>query len=449
MEQIHTDNASFITSEIEWFTNVLNSRIALYFEQESAIENIYEILPPDSTKRGLGYAAFLEEYNLSFEERLVLILALIPHVKPEIIDTFFIQNSNFDRPFTEFGGWKGERHGGFLPTGETVVYILAGGDLTKRFQVEAMFRQNHLFQREGIIRLRSSSNEPFLSGALELSQRWLQKLTIGDESAPPYGPTFPAQPITTKLEWEDLVLTPDVMDDIDNLITWINHEEKILKDWQFEKYIKPGFRILFYGPPGTGKTLTATLIGKTVGAEVYRVDLSMVVSKYIGETEKNLANIFDCAESRNWILFFDEADALFGKRTETNSSNDRHSNQEVAYLLQRIEEYAGVIILATNLQGNLDGAFSRRFQSSIYFPMPDVEQRLKLWQNMLNHTPDLDTSSLALEEIASRYQVAGGTIINALRYAVIQTLKYQKDGIDMADISAGLRKELLKEGKTV
>ena len=125
-----------------------------------------------------------------------------------------------------------------------------------------------------------------------------------------------------------------------------------------ESFLKAGYRTLFYGPPGTGKTLCATLIGKKNGMDVYRIDLSMIVSKYIGETEKNLANVFDQAENRNWILFFDEADALFGKRTSTNTSNDRHSNQEIAYLLQRIEDFPGTVVLATNLKSKLSPVVS-------------------------------------------------------------------------------------------
>jgi SpoVK/Ycf46/Vps4 family AAA+-type ATPase len=128
-------------------------------------------------------------------------------------------------------------------------------------------------------------------------------------------------------------------------------------------------RILFIGAPGTGKKTLASLIGLQSGAAVYRIDLSMVVSKYIGETEKNLSKVFDAAEHKNWILFFDEADALFGKRSDVRDSHDRYANQEVAYLLQRIENYNGLVILATNKKNNIDEAFTRRFQTVIHFPL--------------------------------------------------------------------------------
>jgi ATP-dependent 26S proteasome regulatory subunit len=132
--------------------------------------------------------------------------------------------------------------------------------------------------------------------------------------------------------------------------------------------LRPGHRALFHGPPGTGKTISAALVGKLAGRDVYRVDLSLIVSKYIGETEKNLARVFNRAEQRGWLLFFDEADALFGRRSDTRDAHDRYANQEVAYLLQRIESFDGITILASNLPDNLDDAFARRFESTVYFP---------------------------------------------------------------------------------
>src|SRR5204863_2251929 len=137
------------------------------------------------------------------------------------------------------------------------------------------------------------------------------------------------------------------------------------------------------GPPGTGKTLTAGLLGKEFNKDVYRVDLSQIVSKYIGETEKNLSKIFDRAEHKDWILFFDEADALFGKRTNVQSSHDKYANQEVSYLLQRVEDYAGLLILSSNFKNNLDDAFIRRFHEVVHFPLPDARQRLILWEKSL------------------------------------------------------------------
>lgn len=143
----------------------------------------------------------------------------------------------------------------------------------------------------------------------------------------------------------------------------------------------------------------------------------MVVSKYIGETGKNLANVFDQAENKNWILFFDEADALFGKRTQASSSNDRHANQEISYLLQRVEDFPGTVILATNLKANIDEAFARRFQSVIYFPTPEADLRLRLWQGVLGDKCRL-AEDVDLVDLAEKYALAGGAILNVVRYGL-------------------------------
>jgi SpoVK/Ycf46/Vps4 family AAA+-type ATPase len=182
---------------------------------------------------------------------------------------------------------------------------------------------------------------------------------------------------------------------------------------------------------------------------VYRIDLSMVVSKYIGETEKNLANVFDQAQHKNWILFFDEADALFGKRTQASSSNDRHANQEISYLLQRVEDYPGIVILATNLKANIDGAFARRFQSLVYFPLPDVMLRQRLWENTLKGKTGNLANGVDLAQLAGEYELSGGAIANVVRYGAINALQMDRDTINREDLVKGVTRELRKEGKTV
>lgn len=219
-----------------------------------------------------------------------------------------------------------------------------------------------------------------------------------------------------------------------------------MDDWGLSRFLKAGYRSLFYGPPGTGKTLAATLLGKRNEMDVYRVDLSMIVSKYIGETEKNLARVFDLAENRNWILFFDEADALFGKRTSTNTSNDRHANQEVAYLLQRIEDFPGIIILATNLRSNIDEAFSRRFQSVIYFPMPTEELRAELWRKMLpsDWLDWLDNDAEEVINMAAQTELSGGSIANVVRRCALYIVRSGTGQLDRTILKEALEKEKMK-----
>lgn len=176
--------------------------------------------------------------------------------------------------------------------------------------------------------------------------------------------------------------------------------------------------------------------------DVYRIDLSMIVSKYIGETEKNLARVFDLAENRNWILFFDEADALFGKRTSTNTSNDQHANQEVAYLLQRIEDFPGMIILATNLRSNIDEAFSRRFQSVIYFPMPTEELRAEIWRKMLKKWPGGVDEELII--MAAGTELSGGAITNVIRRCALSLVNQKDKSLNKSILNNALQKEKLK-----
>nr|DAP24206.1 MAG TPA: ATPase [Caudoviricetes sp.] len=429
-----------ITAHIDWFNRMLTVAIQLYFRQGCEYTSIEEVGPPAD--------GWLEDMTgrqeITFNERTAIMLALMPHICPQALDIFFVQNKDFDRPYTEFGGWKGLSHGGFLPTGETASFIIAGEDMEKKKAVIRMFQRDHWLYAQNILRLEGAGEgEPFLSGQLRPSEEFLSHVLLDKEYKPDYTIGFPAKLITTPLEWEDMILDYDTQEAIEEINTWIKHQHTILENWGLNRILKPGYRALFYGPPGTGKTLAATLLGKKNQMDVYRVDLSMIVSKYIGETEKNLAKVFDMAENRNWILFFDEADALFGKRTSTNTSNDRHANQEVAYLLQRIEDFPGTIILATNLRSNIDEAFSRRFQSVIYFPMPNEEQRYELWKNMLPPTW-LNEQNNELVTLAAETELSGGSITNVVRRCALQLLMSGKKTLDTQTLKEALEKEKAK-----
>ncbi|WP_083700326.1 ATP-binding protein [Shewanella sp. UCD-KL12] len=442
-------NAATLQRELDWFSLVLDLRIKLYFQQESELSSIEQISVPELCFDHSDYAQWIKSNLTKMEERLVLIMAMIPHIKPQLFDTFFIRNSNFDRAYTEFGGKQGQTHSGFLPTCETAAFVICGEELSRRFDITAMFESLHPFIVQNVLGLSTpAEREPFFSSTFSMQVEYLNLFTTGVTEKLGYSNQFPAKLITSELDWQDLVLAQDVMSEIDKIRTWIKYSGQILDDWGLSKSLKPGYRSLFYGPPGTGKTLTATLIGAELGLDVYRIDLSSMVSKYIGETEKNLANLFDQACNKRWILFFDEADALFGTRTQSGGANERHANQEIAYLLQRIEDFPGIVILATNLRANIDDAFSRRFQSLIYFPMPDAEQRYQLWLNMLNgHYQENNTDRL--RDIAEQYELAGGAIANVIRYAAISAVQSGEQCIAFDDLRTGIDKELRKEGRTI
>ncbi len=196
------------------------------------------------------------------------------------------------------------------------------------------------------------------------------------------------------------------------------------------------------------KHLTASLLGKSTGREVFRVDLSSVVSKYIGETEKNLASLFQKAEHKDWILFFDEADALFGKRTGVRDAHDRYANQEISYLLQRVETYNGLVILASNFMDNIDEAFLRRFQMVIHFPQPRASERLLLWQKAMptavNLNPDVD-----LRGLAEQYELTGADIVNVIHFCCLQAMAQQSNSLTREDLISGIQRELQKLKKSI
>ncbi|MDJ0632272.1 MAG: ATP-binding protein [Xenococcaceae cyanobacterium MO_188.B29] len=220
-----------------------------------------------------------------------------------------------------------------------------------------------------------------------------------------------AQRIDSNVTWEDLILPESELNILRELATHVRHKEKVYHHWGFAQKNARGLGIsaLFAGASGTGKTLAAEVLGNELQLDVYRIDLSAVVSKYIGETEKNLKKIFDAAEGCGAILLFDEADALFGKRSEVKDSHDRYANMEVSYLLQRIESYQGLAILTTNLKDDLDRAFLRRIRFIAQFPFPDFSQRSAIWQRIFPlNTP---TQDLNFEKLA-KLNVAGGNIRN-------------------------------------
>ncbi len=446
--EIITHSAKALQREVDWFETVVDTALTRYFKNESAVTSVYEHTPPPHDEKALdGYSLFTKEHALSFEERLVLIMALVPHIKPQCLDVFLIKNQNLNCEFSEFGGIRSTDRPGFLPTLETACFVLGGGALESRFQFMSKLHKESILYHLGI--LEYNADKAFgLRQELRVSQEYLSWFTTGNRQLPEYSSNFPAKEISTQLNWEDLILESKVKEDLAEIKDWLVYSETILDDWKLNKQLKNGYRVLFYGPPGTGKTLAATLIGKETKRPVFRIDLSMVVSKYIGETEKNLGKLFDIAEHKEWVLFFDEADALFGKRTQTKGANDRYANQEVAYLLQRIEDFSGLVILATNIQSNIDEAFSRRFQSMVHFPKPDKKHRRLLWEQMFSENFDLD-SDIDLEDLAENYELSGGDMINVLRYCALEAARRGEKRVERKDIIRAVRREYSKTNKTL
>jgi SpoVK/Ycf46/Vps4 family AAA+-type ATPase len=335
-----------------------------------------------------------------------------------------------------------------------------------------------------------------MHGRIIMSHDYIDLLSYGIHKSPQFSISFPAkkiaplasdsndEPQISPPSIEDLVIPDELMDQISELKGWLKYNGELMEKFGMKYKLKKGYRTLFYGPPGTGKTFTAQILGNELNKEVYKIDLSMIVSKYIGETEKNLELLFARAEDKDWILFFDEADALFGKRTNVRDAHDKYANQEVSYLLQRIEDYNGLVILATNMKNNIDEAFIRRFNSLLKFPFPDAGQRAQIWKKSLPKNAvfrrkiqigDLTTEEVVdIPEVVKKYELTGGNIINVVHYAGIKAVEnlhhtvlhengnglsshskqnssnYNTDEpltIYLSDVVDGIKRELIKEGK--
>ena len=403
--------------------------------------------------------------TLTVPEATLLLLAIAPHIQPDLLDGAIHSAMRQTGEFPQLGGIRPDGHNfrGFLPTGETALFLLGNDDYHDRMEVRELFAADHLFSRKKILWLEQlPPGEPVLSGKIIVSQDYIDSFVSGKPATPHFGANFPARRIDEKRTRDkSLVLGAELTRQVDDIKRWVRNNETLLYGYGMEDRVKRGYRALFYGPPGTGKTLTAGILGNELGKDVYRIDISMVVSKYIGETEKNLELLFARAEDKGWILFFDEADALFGKRTDVRDAHDKYANQEVSYLLQRIEDYDGLVILATNKKNNIDDAFIRRFNAVLKFPFPDGKDREEIWKKSLpgklRFVREIaggleELNEVKVRRFLGRYELSGANIMNAVHDASLKAADRAAANekpltICLGDLLAGIRKELGKESK--
>ncbi len=256
-----------------------------------------------------------------------------------------------------------------------------------------------------------------------------------------------AQQIKSTSQIDDMVTAEKTKAQLDEIVLHYRYKNQVFQTWGYDRFFQSeGLTLLFSGPSGTGKTMAASVLANTLGLELYKIDLAQMTSKYIGETEKNLSKLFKAAEASAVILFFDEADAIFGKRTELKDAHDRYANIEVSYLLQRIEEYDGIVILASNFRENIDEAFLRRLRFVIDFPTPDAVQRSELWYKLLPY--DVLEKPLDFHLLAKNFKLSGANIRNVALYAAFNAAGEEKK-IEMKHIHKALKSELEKIGVTI
>ncbi len=256
-----------------------------------------------------------------------------------------------------------------------------------------------------------------------------------------------ASQLTPRYKWTDLVLPDRQRETLASISAYLRHRDHVLTEWGYEKTVArtQGLKVLFAGESGTGKTMAAEVLGGELGLELFRVDLATIVSKYIGETEKNLDRIFEAATGSNAILFFDEADALFGKRSDVSDAHDRYANIEVAYLLQKMEGYPGAVILATNFRQNIDDAFVRRLDFVIDFPFPEPDDRKLIWRLLLPEEAPL-SDDVDLEFLSVQFKLSGGAIRNCSMSAAFQAAD-EGTSITMRHLVRAVAQEFGKQGR--
>ena len=258
-----------------------------------------------------------------------------------------------------------------------------------------------------------------------------------------------ARRVEPKHRWADLVLPAAQLEQLAAICSQAKHSSIVYGSWQFERKLSlgRGLNALFTGPPGTGKTMAAEVIAGDLGVDILKIDLSQIVSKYIGETEKNLRQLFDQAVAANAILFFDEADALLGKRSDVKDAHDRYANTETAYLLQKMEEYPGIAILSTNLRQNMDAAFTRRMRFIVDFPFPEEEDRLRIWKTVWPSEVPLGTD-VDFDLLARQFRLSGGSIRNVALAAAFLAAEQHQD-VSMRHLMRATKRELQKMGRLV
>ncbi|MGD1846236.1 MAG: ATP-binding protein [Salibacteraceae bacterium] len=444
-QSIVTSNASMLLAEKRWLTEVVVQRVNA-IESGSVFDD--DLLTPIILTESGAFADLVHSWRLNASERLLLLVGLLPYIAPQTLTALLRDEQHVLRVrFPEFGGVidPGSRH--FIPTMQTALFLLCGADEEQAMYQELFFREKSRLFRDGVLQEQPSDGTNERTNArnqlLLVMPEYVDYLLTTRKPNPGFGRSFPATQVQSPLTWDDLVLPPATRKGVNEFVQYLEVLPTLVER---SKRFNASTPCLFYGSPGTGKTLTASLIGKHLSREVYKVDLSMVVSKYVGETEKNLAYLFDRAKGRDWILFFDEADSLFSSRTSVGSAQDKWANLEVSYLLQRLEEHQGVTILSTNLKGNLDNAMIRRFRFMINFARPNLSERKILWQKSLpayyHYAEDVDLTQLA------QHDLTGANIANILLKACVSAELAQGNTVTREMLLHAIRDEFLKENRT-
>lgn len=446
-EASNTHSAEVLHEEVKWVEKLLHKRIQLI--QEEAEDAVIILEPPVGEYEDTPYLSFITKHNLSNELRLLMAMAITSATRPDVYSVLLEDSYQLKKKYNVFGGIVDRTNEQFRPTLKTFIYLVKGIHPIESGELISSALYHNPLTGLGVIDLESilpNENTP-INFEVKLTEEYFRVFSGVQNDDTVFGKDFPASKIESNFEWEDLILPQETLEEIEDAIAWIQFKDELYDNIEDKKRIKNGYPMLFHGPPGTGKTMAAGLIGKLCGLNVFQIDLSRLVSKYIGETEKNLGRLFDKAEDKNWILFFDEADSLFSKRGQVKDANDKYANQEMSFLLQRMEQFSGVTILTTNFVNNIDPAMTRRFQNKVFFPKPTAETLVKLWKKSLpkpfEYSPNLDWDT-----ITKLYDITGANIANIVKFICIKCMKQKTTEVSGDILQKAVIKEYKKEGRS-
>jgi len=405
-----------LNKEMEWLEALIAIRCKELFLKGKAMSDTIEKIPElPVVDNDSPYGSTINTYKLQEMDRVLLVLGVASAHYPSLFKSFIQIEETNSAMAIEVGGEYNRGSRTFKPTFQTALFLLAGNDLSLWSYYNAQLIEGSVVLQNDIIYNRTTTD--FIHGQIELDIAYSGYFLSGKKPRLDHGSYFPGSLYESDLTLNDIVLEPMVREQIKPIGQYI----KALESGFFKNgnhHFKSGFMALFYGPPGTGKTMLAGILANTYGIDMYHVDLSQVVSKYIGETEKNLEILFNRLQGKNCMLFFDEADSLFGKRSDVNDAHDRYANQEVSYLLQRIEKFDGLTILASNFENNMDDAFKRRIDLSINVIRPTEGTRETLWKQYLPKNVMFE-SELLLKHLSKEYSYTGSNIKNIMKNVAI------------------------------
>ena len=448
MESDKTLHAVSLKAESQWLRQIIAIRTdELSDDPSKDSQSLYETAPPPELPPSY-YRDFMAGFNLSLAERVLVAVSLNRIYAPTVFAPISEAKAKGNNTlFAETGMLFDKQTGALLPTLQTVVFLLAGNNKQLSAEYQEVLNENNLLMANGIVRLINPS--PFLNDTLfnivSLDRSYYAHFVYGKKIRLDEMENFPAQLLETDKTFNDLILHPETKTQLNTVMNYARHYKTM---HQQTGGGLQGYVAMFYGPPGTGKTMTASVIGKELGLDVYAVNLSRVVSKYIGETEKNLEVVFDRLSRRDCILFFDEADSLFGKRSEVTEANDRYANQEIAYLLQKIDKCNCLVILATNFRQNMDAAFTRRILSYIRIDWPGDEERKLLWGKALMPPFKYQPETLP-ETLAAKYAITGANIYNITKLTCYEALAQNNYNISLKMLEPFIKLEYTKERRSL